>query len=205
MLAADLDLPVPEPVVVAFDDDFIQTLPGAAGAVVDRMRRSIRLAFGSAKLPPGFTVLPVGKSIPPTIRQQAAEIFAFDCLIQNADRRPENPNLQFDGRSFAIYDHELAFMTEGIIGWQPPWLAGSLHGTQSRHALFAALAGRQYDWSRLDGAWETLSRKRLAEYRAVLPPEWTANNTVADQALAYLAQVRDNVRPALAEVARVLA
>ena len=57
----------------------------------------------------------------------------------------------------------------------------------------------------MEGAWQALSQERLAEFRAALPYEWTANNTVADEALAYLAQVRDNVRPALAEVARVLA
>lgn len=205
MLAVDLDLPVPEPLAVVFDDDFVQILPAAARAVADRMQRSVRFAFGSAKLPPGFAVLPVGKSIPPTSRQQAAEIFAFDCLIQNADRRPENPNLQFNGHSFAIFDHELAFLTEGIIGWQPPWQPGALQGTRDRHTLFTALAGRQYDWARIEGAWQALSQERLAEFRAALPYEWTANNTVADEALVYLAQVRDNIRPALAEVARVLA
>jgi hypothetical protein len=205
MLAADLDLPVPEPYLVVFDGDFVDTIPAEQAAVAERLRRSARIAFGSKKLPPGFSVFPSGKTVPVASRQQAAEIFAFDCLVANPDRRPNNPNLLYDGRSFAIFDHELAFMTEGIIGWQPPWAAGSLQISGHTHILFTALSGRAIDLSRLQGAWEALSDSRFAEYEAVLPPEWQDDNGVAAGILAYLHNVRDNIRPALAEVVRVLA
>jgi len=206
MLAADLDLPVPEPVVAAYDDALIEALPVTEQAVAERLRSSTRAAFGSVKLPAGFSSLPIGKSIPVAVRQHAAEVFAFDCLIQNPDRRPQNPNLLFDGRSLAIFDHEFAFMTTGIIGWQPPWQTGALRGVgPTAHVLFSTLSGRRYDWARLQGAWAAISDARLAEYRAVLPPEWAADAGVADAALALIAQVRDNIRPALAEVSRVLA
>lgn len=204
MLAADLDLPVPEPFVVKVEDSFIRTLPSSASDVAERIRTSSRLAFGACKLPPGFVLWPPGRSIPAAVRQQAAEIFAFDCLVQNPDRRTGNPNLLFDGRSFAIFDHELAFMTTGIIGWQPPWRGGALQAAGQTHVLFAELSGRAYDWSRFEGAWEALSDQRLNDYERALPHEWHANGDIAGQALAYVGSVRDNIRSALAEVSRVL-
>jgi len=205
LLAADLDLPVPEPFLVRMDEGFIASLPASEHALAERIRQSSRVAFGSCLLPTGFSVWAAERSVAPALRQQAAEIFAFDCLLANPDRRPDNPNLKFDGKSFAIFDHELALMQEGILWWKPPWQAGALGSAASSHVLFTGLSGRGYDWARLEGAWEAVSDRRLAEYRAALPPEWSAGFHAADSALAYLGQLRDNIRPALAEVTRVLA
>jgi hypothetical protein len=93
LLAADLDLPVPEPFLVALEPEFIAGLPDATVAAM--ARRSSPLAFGSKHLPPGYTSWPVGKSIPKDALAMAAEIFAFDALIGNDDRRPVNPNCLF--------------------------------------------------------------------------------------------------------------
>ncbi len=204
MLAADLDLPVPEPHLVSFDDEFIDLIPEAECELVARMRASVPVAFGSTKLPPGFSTLPRENAIPRALRQQAVEIFVFDELIQNPDRRPENPNCLLDGNNFAIFDHELTFVTEGIIGWQPPWEPGSLWAANG-HVFFPDILGRQLDLRRLKGAWEAISDNRLGQYRQALPTEWNDDNGVADSALEYLAQVRENLDPVLAEIERVLA
>ena len=37
-----------------------------------------------------------------------------------------------------------------------------------------------------------------------LPPAWADGSEVADEILGYVAQVRENIEPALAEIARVL-
>ena len=205
MLAVDLGLPVPEPFVVALDDGFIDLVSTSDAPLAGRMRSSSRYAFGSRKLPPGFATFPASARIPDELRAQAAEVFAFDCLIENPDRRPENPNLLSNGRSLAIIDHELAFMTV-FIGWQPPWKPGSL-GTHGRgpHVLLQGLKGRTYDFTRLESTWASVTDDRLDQYRAALPAEWIATGDVASEALAVIADVRDHIRPALAEVARVLA
>ena len=203
MLAADLDLPVPEPFLVNVGTKFVNGIANRVAAA--RMRASSPVAFGSATLPPGFSVVLAGKPIPARVRQQAAEIFAFDCLVQNPDRRPSNPNLLFDGNHFAIFDHELTFMTTGIIGWKPPWEAGALQAVNAdRHVLFTELKGRQYDLSRLEGAWRTISASRIAAYRKALPAEWSDASGVADEALGFIAQLRDNIEPAIAETVRAL-
>ena len=204
MLAADLDLPVPEPFLVALEPEFIAGLPDEI--VADMARRSNPLAFGSKHLPPGYTSWPVGKAIPKDALATAAEIFAFDALIVNDDRRSVNPNCLFSGSSLAIYDHEMAFFTEGIVGWQPPWEISSLESFKQtrRHLFFEQLCGKAVNFDRFAGAWLTVTNERLAAYRAALPDAWNAASQHADQALMYIGQVRDNIEAALQEVRRVI-
>lgn len=204
MLAADLDLPVPEPFLVTLEPEFIAGLPDET--VAEIARRSNPVAFGSKHLPPGYTSWPVGKAIPKDAIATAAEIFAFDALIVNDDRRPVNPNCLFSGASLAIYDHEMAFFTEGIIGWQPPWKIGSLeYKKQTRdHLFFEQLCGKPVNFDRFTGAWLAVTDERLAVYRATLPDEWNSAVQHADQALLYIGQVRDNIEAALQEVRRVI-
>ena len=204
MLAADLDLPVPEPFLVRLEQDFVDAI--ADPEVEAIARRSSPIAFGSKKLPPGYTTWPVGKAVPREAVPVAAEVFAFDALIANADRRPDNPNCLFLGDNLAIIDHELAFITEGVIGWRPPWQVGALDAlrrTQS-HLFTEQLRGKALSFDRLAGAWAAVTDARLAEYRAALPVEWNAASDSADAALSHVAAVRDNLDMALQEVARVL-
>lgn len=204
MLAADLDLPIPEPALVQVDDEFIATVTDPV--VANLARDSSRVVFGSTKLPSGFATWPVGKSIPHALAAMALEIFAFDALIQNSDRRPDNPNCLCDGKNFAIYDHELAFVIEGIVGWQPPWNAGALeHFKRPRsHLFYDELHGSGAELNRLSAAWEAIPDARLEQYRAALPIEWLSDNRVAEKTLSYIAQVRDNMKAAIQEIARVL-
>ena len=124
MLATDLGLPVPQPLLVHLSDVFIETVVDPQAA--ELLRLSLRVGFGSSKLPDGYSLWPHSNSLPKRMLAQAAEIFAFDALIQNADRRPDNPNMLVRGEQFAIYDHELAFIREGVLFWKPPWQVGGL-------------------------------------------------------------------------------
>lgn len=204
MLAADLDLPVPEPFLVNLEPEFIAGLPDET--VAKMARHSNPIAFGSRHLPPGYTNWPVGKTIPKDAIATAAEILAFDALIVNDDRRPANPNCLFNGASLAIYDHEMAFFSEGIIGWQPPWVIGSLESfKQTRRHLFSEqLCGKTVNFDRFAGAWLAVTDERLVAYRAALPDAWNSANQHADQALLHIGQVRDNIEAALQEVRRAI-
>lgn len=206
MLAADLNLPVPEPLLVNFDKQFINLLPALEHEMAALMNQSVFIAFGSAKLPAGFALALASRPIPQSMKNQAAEIFAFDALIQNSDRRVINPNCLSNGQCFAIIDHELAFITEGIIGWQSPWIPGSQESLRGAnpHLFYPTLSGHEYDLNRLLVAWQMVSDARLNEYRNALPPEWMYDNNIADNCLDYIAQVRDNIGPSIAEITRVL-
>jgi hypothetical protein len=74
----------------------------------------------------------------------AAEILAFGVIVNNCDRLTLNPNCMFDGKSLAIFDHELAFPS-ALLGWRPPWEQGALNDvTQGpgRHLFCDPLRGK---------------------------------------------------------------
>jgi hypothetical protein len=87
-----------------------------------------------------------------------------------------SPNCLSNGREFAIFDHELAFFMDGILGWKPPWEPCAIQfpkGLPSavRHVFLEELRGQPTDLRRLAGAFEAVSRSRLNEYRAALPAD----------------------------------
>lgn len=210
MLAEDLGLPVPPCCCVAIEPDFVAALTAVHPEVGKRLAAAIPIGFGSRKLPPGFATWMPARDIPATMRSVAAEIYAFDLLVQNPDRRPDNPNLEANGGQFAIFDHEMALVTEGVLFWRPPWEPGALAsmGARDRHVLGPKLRGTAPDFSRLVGAWEAVDADRLTAYGNALPSEWTQGAQAAHTAMAalrFLNDLRDHLRPAIDEITRTLA
>ena len=207
MLAIDLGLPVPHPYLIRIEPEFIASVRLSDSGVAAYLAASLPIGFGSCKLPPGFSAWMRDRAVAKDLRQVATEILAFDLLIQNPDRRADNPNLECKGDEFAIFDHEMALITEGVLFWKPPWTPGGLSvGTGNRiHVLHAALKGKSSDLARLTGAWEAIRDERFASYLTALPPEWNNANAMATTAVTYLRDVRDNIKAAMDEVRRVLA
>lgn len=207
LLAADLDLPVPEPFLVKFELDFVETIPDAE--IKARAQASLGWNFGSKKLPPGFVLYPKDKPLPRSLISTAAEIFAFDTFIANPDRNAANPNLLFNGRELAIIDHELAFFTDGIVGWKAPWEKDALRLPKSfppqfRHVFRDELRGKALDFSRFKGAFENITAARLNEYRQALPPEWIDDGLAADRILDYIMNLKQNLDVAISRLIEVL-
>lgn len=210
LLAADLGLPVPACYCVDLAPDFVAAVSSTHPAYGAALAEAIPVGFGSAKLPPGFIAWMPERRLPTAMGQAAAEIYAFDLLIQNPDRRPENPNLQFKGDDFAIFDHEMALVTEGVLFWRPPWEAGALAATSApaRHVLYPPLRSSRPDFAWLIGAWEAVDDVRLSAYRAAIPPQWTPTAQAAhtaDAAIDFLRDLRHHIRPAMEEILRTLA
>jgi hypothetical protein len=204
MLAADLGLPIPACYCVSLSADFLAALAGTHKSEADYLSAAVPIGFGSAKLPPGYAAWMPERSIPKVMQAEAAEIYAFDLLLQNPDRKPTNPNLLSKGERFAIFDHELALITEGVLFWKPPWEPGALTAQRAPegHILRAGLRGTKPDFARLIGAWEAIDDTRLATYEAALPPEWTpvSSRDTVNAGLGFLRALRQNLRPALQEV-----
>jgi hypothetical protein len=132
LLADDLGLQVPQPAVVDVPVGFEAIIAGKDLAAM--VKGSPGLNFGSVHLGAGFTTWPPGRNPVGAQRDQAADIFAFDTLIQNADRRAVNPNLWARSDRLGVYDHEQAFsfLSVPIIGGAPkPWAAAT-HGNGFR-------------------------------------------------------------------------
>jgi len=190
LLADDFDLPVPKPYIVDVEQGFHAVI--GTPEVSKLAQNSVGLNFGSQRLPPGFGTWAREKPIPVLLRPTAAEIFAFDVLIQNADRRQVHPNLLTNGEEVYLCDHEQAFsFLAGVIGGQPPWTG---QGTDflRHHVFFQQLKGIAHNLDRLRGALGALTDTRLDEYLAAVPNEWRSNNTAADRIVEYLQQARQN-------------
>lgn len=204
MLAVDLDLPCPEPFLAKMLPELVDAIPDQE--VAEQARRSVSVAFGSLVLPNGFAVWPIERPLLKPMIQTCAEIIAFDGMIHNPDRRPQNPNCLYRGSDWAIFDHDLAFSSDMVIGWRPPWERGGLDwlGRPGGHALIEQLQGKPVDFDRFKGAWDGITDERLAQYRAALPLEWSEADPFVGQTLSYVAELRDNVESVLDEVQRVL-
>jgi hypothetical protein len=207
LLARDLDLPAPEPFLVQVERDFVSTVPDRD--IRSRMEASLGWNFGSKQLSAGFMTYPRGKPIPLDLIGLAVEILAFDTFIANVDRTETNPNLLFNGHEFAIYDHELAFLQDGILGWKPPWQARAVtfpmsSAPSNRHVFLNQLRGKTIDLSRLAGAFELISPKRLHGYRQSIPAEWVGNATHIDRVLKYIAKLAENKDAAIRELTGAL-
>lgn len=201
MFAVDLGLPVPEPSVVRVDpelvDDLFQRLPGRRAPAKEMP------AFGSKALPAGFGLMPPRKQISEHLLQQALEILAFDVLIQNSDRMPSNPNCLTADDQLAIIDHELAFLTTGIIGWRPPWEEDSL-GYLNTHLFYEALKGWPVDLDRLIGAVEAVSDERMNEYLETIPEEWIGPASQENGMIELLRSMRTHIGDVVIQLRRVL-
>ena len=148
--------------------------------------------------------------MPRTLVPTAAEIFAFDLFIANPDRTVSNPNLLFNGREFAISDHELAFFTEGILGWQPPWESGGAQfpknvPPQIRHVFLEELRGQKLDFERLSGAFDSITDARLRKYRQALPDAWTEDAASVNRILDYIRELKEKLPLAINQLLKALA
>jgi hypothetical protein len=203
MFAADLELPVPEPFLVEVDPQLIELITDAEVRLA--ASQSSAAAFGSKLLPPSHSVWIHTRQIPTELQQQALEIFAFDSLLSNGDRRPGNPNCLSNGKGFAIFDHELCFVPPlwGPRPWEPNGLE-FMKAAQAMHLFQQQLHGVALNLDRFAGAVEAVTPERIAEYLSALPPDWADDGGAADAAREQLLNLRSNIEAAITEVIRVL-
>lgn len=191
LLASDLDLIVPRPFIVVVDSDFYEAIPD--GKPAELFRKSQGFNFGTQYLKAGYTTWPQERSIPSSVMQMAADIFAFDLMIQNPDRRQDNPNILRKGDDLVIFDHEMVFSFLYAIGQaQYPWDNPGV-GFLMDHVFFGGLRGRELSWERMQGALEAIDDRRLGMYAEAVPASWREHGKdVSIQILRYIDNVRDD-------------
>ncbi len=138
-LATYLDIPTPEAAIINLDPMWAEAV--SDGALLQKIKESIGLNFGSKNITCGFDTWPIGKAVPSGLMQAAAEIFAFDAMIQNPDRRADKPNVLWNGDQLYIIDHEMAFsFIYDILPQVKPWEITKLK-FMSNHLFFGHLKG----------------------------------------------------------------
>ena len=136
----------------------------------------------------------------------AAAIFVFDLIVQNVDRRVDNPNCLVKGSELCIFDHELAFTHGMVIRWQPPWVVGGLKDFErpGKHIFRDKLSKMRIDYEPIRAAWANLADPRLVQYETELPVEWAGAAPSVRRALTLIRDARTNIAACLEEVKRVL-
>lgn len=203
-LASDLQLPVPVPYLIDVDPGWVASVSDAEHR--ELIARSSSVAFGSTLVTGGFSAWSRGNKITKAMAPKALAIFVFDLVTNNTDRRDEKPNCLVRGDEIVIIDHELAFLTEGILGWQPPWMKGSLQSfaTPGAHIFWAGLRGKSHSYGEIGRAWQGLSGGRVRGYESLIPPAWASAQTAVDRALNLVLGVCEHITDCLKEVDRVL-
>ena len=168
-----VDVRVPVPYLVDIAPEISAVSADAETAAL--FRDSSSVGFGSAKVDNQFSIWSRGNRVTPAMLPVALSAIVFDAVIDNPNRREFNPNCLVSGDRIRLIDHELALQPRAnLIGWRPPWNAGSLAwlDRNDRHIFCVVLKKRNVDFSPLPEAWSRVSDARLREYRAAIPPEW---------------------------------
>jgi hypothetical protein len=194
-LALFLDIPTPEPAIIRVDPELADIIPDEE--LANTIRESAGLNFGSKLVTPGFETWPVGEQVPVSLIQLAGEIFAFDALIQNPDRKNNKPNILWKGDELYIIDHEMGFsFVYPILGQD-----SSLDFLKD-HLFYQSLKAEEINFDRFAGALESLSTERLNDMIANIPEEW--NNEHITTISRHISNVTNHVNDFIDEVRRTL-
>jgi hypothetical protein len=199
-LAIFLDIQTPEPAIINLDPLMAELIPNPV--LSQKIRASAGANFGSKFISPGFDTWPVGKSIPSNLKTVALEIFAFDALIQNPDRRSEKPNVLWGRDELYIIDHELGFsFIFDIIQRNQPWRFSDL-GFMQKHLFYLPLKGQPINLDRFIGALEGLNDKVLDSITGNVPSAW--HNQNIPKIRTHLREICHHLNDFIDEIRRVL-
>ena len=202
LLAGYFGISTPAPVLVLVDAEFAELIAMVDLSKGEQIRRSVGLNFGSNHLT-GVTIWPIDKPIPDSMRQQALLTYAFDSLIQNPDRRFNNPNLFSRGDQLIVFDHELAFsFLEDVIERKRPW---NLNHPKylADHVFFQQLKGKPIDLNGFTAALAALPGEPWQRIVTELPQEW--NNSTLRKIESHLIAVAQRSLEFAEEIRRSLA
>lgn len=115
--------------------------------------------------------------------QEAADILVFDLLVQNPDRRPDNPNCGRARGQVVPFDHEHAFSfrQDGILLPPAAWEVSAL--PFSRRHLFTDALSDYDDWIGAARALLARGTSGAIERCSGVPPEWASAGSQVKQHL----------------------
>jgi hypothetical protein len=200
-LAAHFGIASPEPALIAIEQALAELVANMQPSNAARIRDSVGLNFGTQVLS-GVSTWPVDKSIPEVMWQAAVDIFAFDALIQNPDRRYGNPNLFTRGDSLLVFDHEMAFsFLVAVLPSPTPWKLDRQPYLRD-HVFYRKLKSTPIDFTGFSASLGGLSDALLRGILTDVPAEWNNENVLKIE--RHLRAVREHRGEFAEEVRRFL-
>lgn len=201
-LAPHFGLSCPDAALISFGPDLIELIAEVEPSKADLIRQSGGLNFGT-RLLIGFSTWPVDFVMSEVLREVAAEVFAFDALVQNPDRRFSNPNILVKSDDLMLIDHELAFsFLQDIFPSENPWTLDR-QNYLTNHVFYRQLRSKLFDLSRFTANLAQLTEAMLSEVFAELPPEW--NNEGSTKIKEHLSTVGTHAEEFAEQIRRFLA
>jgi len=203
MYARDLGLNVPVPYAVRIGEEFVSSILDVD--VAPDFLKAMPVTFGSQQVT-GLNPVLADAAVPENCLCKAGDVFAFDAIVDNSDRRPNNPNVYWRDEELVLIDHELTFFFATLF-YKDPWIEGALEycKTGTPHVFFHQIHGKNLDFARLQSALQAITSDRCQEYVAALPPEWRAEFAGDIQKMIeFIRAASANAPAAITEIRRVL-
>lgn len=196
LTATALGIATPEPAIIEIDPALAEIVPDQELAAA--IKGSAGPNCGSKVLTGGYVTWPAGMTIKEPLTQLAADVFCFDALIQNPDRKPENPNILWRGDELYVIDHELSFSFIYLIAPEErPWQVSHFDFLKG-HLFYRQLKGARVGFERFESAMKSLPG-RISEIISDVPDEWKNANVQKiedhfDKILTHADEFIDEVR-----------
>jgi hypothetical protein len=204
-LAKEWGLTVPEPVTVIVTEGFLNTITGHEDFKNIQKSKDC-LNFGNVKIM-GDADITNHTDLTPNQIQQAAQVFVFDLIIQNADRRFEKPNLFLAKNRIHLIDHELAF---GFLDTLPflrspkPYILNETDvNSAMNHIFYRILQGnKRLDMRAVFQVFKQLPDTFWEKLKDIMPLEWQTSEI--NQIQKHITEIFDNFELFKIEIATKL-
>ncbi|MGB1249299.1 MAG: HipA family kinase [Candidatus Promineifilaceae bacterium] len=194
-----LGLPIPEAAILEIDPLLLQHF-----GIDDE--QTTNLHIGSRAMLGSYSAFNRQYTFPKHVLPMAFDIFAWDMLIDNADRQTQNPNLLFDGSQFVVIDHENSLPAALFIGARPPAWDFRTRRIATGHAFFKLLKSElePTSFDRFINRLSLISDQFLTEIQSDVPEEWNFRSKL-ETICEHFATVRDDPKSLKFELLGTLA
>lgn len=202
LIAMELDLNIPDPAIIEITQDFANTVDD--GSIKNIVNKSIGKNFGS-KYIDGHFILLENVKLTPGQYARAVQIFSFDILISNCDRRKDKSNMLVKGDEIIIIDHEMAFgFILELFYYNPtPWkLRPQDDHWIKNHYFYKSLLGNEHNFDTFVDKLSSLDESFWNKLYQLIPDEWKGDHV--DQIKNYLSLLVQNKTEFKAELKRIL-
>jgi hypothetical protein len=170
-LADHLGLLQPQAAVIQIHPDLVRLLIAQRPDFATVIRGSTGLNFGS-KFLTDVATWPTGRPLPEAMLFNATQVFAFDALISNDDRRYTNPNVLIRGDDIFVIDHEAAFSFLYLVSTEEASWEVKYRRSLTQHVFYFQLRRQPIDLSVFMARLAQLGGTELEGIIRKVPNEW---------------------------------
>ena len=210
-IANELNIRVAEPMLVHINQPIIDTFKDKP-ELFKRVSDAVGINFGCKWAGNGYNEFVNDTELPPNLFDDALNIFIFDILILNADRRPSKQNLKQNGENIVIFDHESAFgFVFDILPNKSPWILTEHDKEWIKGHLFYKNIRKNYnrfDVNKKINNFTSLIPKlndffweRVKEF---VPSEWQNGHQQIAKIEAYLSKINQNIEKFQDQIIEIL-